>query len=54
VIPIAKISEPLKPKDYRPISISPALAKAIKMEMRDQTVSFFDCARALDRFQEVS
>jgi hypothetical protein len=51
VIPIAKISDPLEPKDYRPISILPALSKALEMVMRDQIVGFLDCARALDRFQ---
>jgi hypothetical protein len=51
VIPIAKISDPLELKDYKPISILPALSKAVKMVMRDQIVSFLDCARALDRFQ---
>jgi hypothetical protein len=51
VIPVAKISNPLEPKDYRPISILPALSKALEMVMRYQIVSFLDCARALDRFQ---
>jgi hypothetical protein len=51
VIPIAKKSDPLVPKDSRPISILPALCKALKMVMRDQIVSFLDCAQALDRFQ---
>jgi hypothetical protein len=51
VIPIAKISDPLEPKDYRPISILPAFSKALEMVMRDQIVSFWDCVRALDRFQ---
>jgi hypothetical protein len=51
VIPIAKISDHREPKDYRPISILPALSKALEMVMRDQIVSFLDCARTLDRFQ---
>jgi hypothetical protein len=51
VIPIAKISDPLEPKDYIPISILPALSKALEMVMQDQIVSFLDRAPALDRFQ---
>jgi hypothetical protein len=42
VIPIAKISDPLEPKDYRPISILPALSKALDIVMRDQIVGFLD------------
>jgi hypothetical protein len=51
VIPIAKISDPLEPRDYRPVSILPALSKALEMVIRDQIVRFLDCARALNRFQ---
>jgi hypothetical protein len=43
VIPIAKISDPHSdpPKDYRPISVLPALSKALEIVMRDQIVNFF-------------
>jgi hypothetical protein len=51
VIPIAKISDSPEPKDYRTISILPALFEVVK---RDQIVSFFNSGRTLDRFQKVS
>jgi Reverse transcriptase (RNA-dependent DNA polymerase)/Endonuclease-reverse transcriptase len=51
VIPIPKISDPLEPRDYRPISILPALSKALEMVMRDQIVDFLDSNRALNQLQ---
>jgi hypothetical protein len=51
IIPIAKIADPLKPEDYRPISILPALSKALEMLMRDQMVDFLESTNAVDPFQ---
>jgi Reverse transcriptase (RNA-dependent DNA polymerase) len=41
----------LKHEDYRPISILPALSKALEMLMRDQMVEFLDSNNALDALQ---
>jgi hypothetical protein len=51
VVPIAKISDPLEPKDYRPVSILPALSKALKIVMRDQIVVYIESTRPLNPFQ---
>jgi hypothetical protein len=51
IIPIAKVADPLKPEDYRPISILPALSKALEMLMRDQMVEYLESNNALDPLQ---
>jgi len=51
VLPIPKKKNPCVLGDYRPISILPALSKAIEVLMRDQIVSFLDRHNLLNRFQ---
>jgi hypothetical protein len=51
VVSIAKISDPLEPKDYRPVSILSALSKALEIVMRDQIVVYIESARALSPLQ---
>jgi hypothetical protein len=51
VVPIAKIFDPLEPNDYRPVSILPALSKALEIVMRDQIVAYIESTRALNPFQ---
>jgi Reverse transcriptase (RNA-dependent DNA polymerase) len=48
IIPIAKVADP---EDYRPISILPALSKALEMLMRHQMVDFLESTNAVDFFQ---
>jgi hypothetical protein len=43
IIPVAKIPNPLEPKNYRPISILPSLSKALELVMHDQIV---DCIKS--------
>jgi retron-type reverse transcriptase len=51
VIPVAKIKDPSCLKDYRPISILPALSKALEKIMKDQIVNFCNERSLLNRFQ---
>jgi hypothetical protein len=47
VVPIAKISDLLEPKGYRPVSI----LKALEIVMQDQIVVNIESARVLNSFQ---
>jgi hypothetical protein len=54
VVPVAKVKDPGWLKDYRPISIQPALSKALENIMKDQIVAFCNEKGLLNRFQLVS
>jgi Reverse transcriptase (RNA-dependent DNA polymerase) len=51
VIPIAKIKNPVEMGDYRPISILPALSKALELIMRRQILDYVDRKGLLTRWQ---
>jgi Reverse transcriptase (RNA-dependent DNA polymerase) len=51
IVPVAKIKDPCRLKDYRPISILPALSKALERIMKDQIVAFCDARGLLNSFQ---
>jgi hypothetical protein len=51
IIPVAKIPDPLEPKDYRPISILPSLSKALELVMRDQIVDYIESHNLLSPYQ---
>jgi len=51
VVPIAKIKDPAELGDYRPISILPALSKALEIIMRRQIVDHVDRKVLLTRWQ---
>jgi Reverse transcriptase (RNA-dependent DNA polymerase) len=51
IVPVAKIKDPCWLKDYRPISILPALSKALERIMKDQIVSFCNERGLLNRYQ---
>jgi Reverse transcriptase (RNA-dependent DNA polymerase) len=51
IVPVAKIKDPCRLEDYRPISILPALSKALEKIMKDQIVSFCNERCLLNRFQ---
>jgi Reverse transcriptase (RNA-dependent DNA polymerase) len=51
IVPVAKIKDPSRLKDYRPISILPALSKALEKIMKDQIVSFCNERGLLNRYQ---
>jgi hypothetical protein len=51
IVPVAKIKDPCEFKDYRPISILPALLKALELVMKDQFVSFCDGRGIISEFQ---
>jgi hypothetical protein len=42
IISVAKIPDPLEPKDYNAISILPSLFKALELVMRDQVVDYIE------------
>jgi hypothetical protein len=51
IVPVAKVKDPCRLKDYRPISILPALSKALEKIMKDQIVDFCNERNLLDRYQ---
>jgi Reverse transcriptase (RNA-dependent DNA polymerase) len=51
IVPVAKVKDPCRLKDYRPISILPALSKALEKIMKDQIVSFCNERGLLNQFQ---
>jgi len=51
IVPVAKIKDPCRLKDYRPISILPALSKALERIMKDQILTFCNEKGLLNRFQ---
>jgi hypothetical protein len=51
IVPVAKIKNPGVLKDYRPISILPALSKALERIMKDQIVSFCNQNDLLNQYQ---
>jgi Reverse transcriptase (RNA-dependent DNA polymerase) len=51
ILPIPKKKNPSELSDYRPISILPALSKAIEVLMRDQIVEFLDRHHLLNELQ---
>jgi Reverse transcriptase (RNA-dependent DNA polymerase) len=51
IVPIAKTKDPGWLKDYRPISILPALSKALENIMKDQIVAFCNEKGLFNRFQ---
>jgi Reverse transcriptase (RNA-dependent DNA polymerase) len=51
IVPVAKIKDPGRLKDYRPISILPSLSKALERIMKDQIVSFCNERGLFNRFQ---
>jgi Reverse transcriptase (RNA-dependent DNA polymerase) len=51
IVPVAKVKDPGWLKDYRPISILPALSKALENIMKDQIVVFSNVKGLLNRFQ---
>ncbi len=51
VVPIAKVKDPAHLADYRPISILPALSKALELIMRRQIVDYVDRKGLLTRWQ---
>jgi Reverse transcriptase (RNA-dependent DNA polymerase) len=54
IVPVAKVKNPGWLKDYRPISILPALSKALENIMKDQIVAFCNEKGLLNRFQSGS
>jgi hypothetical protein len=51
IVPVAKIKDPSWLKDYRPISLLPALSKVLERIMKDQMLSFCNERNLLNRFQ---
>jgi hypothetical protein len=51
VVPVAKVPDPLEPGHFRPISIIPALSKAMEIVMRDQMVAYLTNVGALSPLQ---
>jgi Reverse transcriptase (RNA-dependent DNA polymerase) len=51
IVPVPKIRDPSRLKDYRPISILPALSKALEKIMKDQIVAFCNERNLLNRYQ---
>jgi hypothetical protein len=51
IVPIAKIKDPSRLKDYRPISILPALSKALENIMKEQIMTFCNARNLLNRYQ---
>jgi Reverse transcriptase (RNA-dependent DNA polymerase) len=51
IAPVAKVKDPCWLKDYRPISILPALSKALEKIMKDQIVLFCNERGLLNRYQ---
>jgi Reverse transcriptase (RNA-dependent DNA polymerase) len=51
IVPVAKVKDPCWLKDYRPISILPALSKALEKIMKDQIVLFCNERGLLNRYQ---
>jgi hypothetical protein len=47
VVPVAKVPDPLEPGHFRPISILPALSKALEIVMKDQMVAYLTDVGAL-------
>jgi Reverse transcriptase (RNA-dependent DNA polymerase) len=51
IVPVAKIKDPSRLKDYRPISILPALSKVLENIMKEQIMNFCNERNLLNRFQ---
>jgi hypothetical protein len=51
IVPVAKVKDPSRLKDYRPISILPSLSKALEKIMRDQIVSYCNERGLLNQYQ---
>jgi hypothetical protein len=51
VVPVAKVPDPLEPGHFRPISILPALSKALEIVMKDQMVAYLTDVGALNPLQ---
>jgi Reverse transcriptase (RNA-dependent DNA polymerase) len=51
IVPVTKVKDPCRLKDYRPISILPALYKALEKVMKDQIVLFCNMRGLFNRFQ---
>jgi Reverse transcriptase (RNA-dependent DNA polymerase) len=51
IVPVAKVKDPSRLKDYRPISILPALSKSLEKIMKDQIVAFCNERGLLNHYQ---
>jgi hypothetical protein len=51
VVTVVKVPDPLEPGHFRPISILPAMSKALEIVMRDQMVEYLTDLGALSPLQ---